>query len=169
MAHETCEKGEVKMKISKITFIAMAILATILIGAIAFNVLAPAQEFKLKVKWRPVSYTLGNPLPDPWYAEIFFAPLRDLNQIDTSTLLLEGMYTPSGTPTILNSSPPRMSIPFNGNDVIRVALSKMGHMAPGYTYHISLRISGYLKAEYGGNPFSGDGAINLVIPELPPP
>ena len=157
------------MKTAKIIVITAAILATLLIGAIAFNVLAPAGQLKLKVKWRPVSYTLGNPLPDPWYAEIFFSPLRDLNQIDTSTLLLEGMYAPSGTPTIMNSSPPRMSVPFDGNDVIRAVLSKMGHMAPGYTYHISLTISGYLKAEYGGNLFSGDGAINLVIPELPPP
>ena len=157
------------MKTTKLTVITMTILASLLIGAIAFNVLAPAKELKLKVKWRPVLYILGNPVPDPWNAEIFFAPVRNLNEIDTSTLLLDGMYLPSGTPTILATSPPRMSVPFDGNDVIRAVLSKMGHMAPGYTYHITLTISGYLKPEYGGNPFSGDGAINLYIPDVSPP
>ena len=156
------------MKTTKL-IIAIAILTTILIGAIALNTFAADKTLKLKVKWKPVSYTLGNPVPDPWYAEIFFAPIRDLNQIDTSTILLEGMYTPSGTPTILNSSPPRMSIPFDGDDVIRAVLMKAEHMAPGFTYHIYLTISGNLKPEYGSTPFTGEGAINLVIPELPPP
>jgi hypothetical protein len=156
------------MKTTKL-IIATAILATLLIGAIALNTFAADKTLKLKVKWKPVSYTLGNPVPDPWYAEIFFAPLRDLNQIDTSTLRLEGIYLPSGTPTILNSSPPRMSIPFDGNDVIRAVLMKTEHMAPGFTYHIYLTISGNLKPEYGSTAFTGDGAINLVVPELPPP
>lgn len=156
------------MKPKTLTLISLAILASLLIGAFAFDAFG-AKELKLKVKWRPVAYTLGDPVPDPWDAEIFFAPLRDLSEIDTSTILLEGMYSPSGTPTILGSSPPRMSVPFNGNDVIRAVLSKADHMEPGYTYHISLTITGNLKPEYGGNPFSGDGAINLVVPDVSPP
>ena len=156
------------MKLNKIVIISAAILVTLLAGAIAFNVLAPPQDLKLKAKWRPVTYTLGNPVPHPWRAEIFFAPLRDLNQIDTSTLLLEGIYTPSGTPTLMQSSPPRMSVPFDGDDVLRALLSKMGHMGPGI-YHIYLEISGNLKAEYGGTPFSGSGAIDLVVPDVSPP
>jgi hypothetical protein len=156
------------MKPKTLTLISLAILASLLIGAFAFDAFG-AKELKLKVKWRPVAYTLGDPVPDPWDAEIFFAPLRDLSEIDTSTILLEGLYSPSGTSTILGSSPPRMSVPFNGNDVIRAVLSKADHMEPGYTYHISLTITGNLKPEYGGNPFSGDGAINLVVPDVSPP
>jgi hypothetical protein len=153
----------------KLVMVLSVALVALLIGAVAFNVFAPAKELKLKVKWKPVAYTLGNPVPDPWSAEIFFAPLRDLNEIDESTLLLEGMYSPSGTPSIMSSSPPRMSVPFDGNDVIRAVLAKAPHLEPGFTYHIYLTISGYLKSEYGGNAFSGEGAVNLVIPELPPP
>ena len=156
------------MKPKTLTLISITILASLLIGAFAFNAFG-AKDLKLKVKWRPVAYTLGNPVPDPWDAEIFFAPLLDLNEIDTSTILLEGLYSPSGTPTILETSPPRMSVPFNGNDVIRAVLGKLDHMEPGYTYHISLTITGNLKPEYGGNRFSGDGAINLVVPDVSPP
>jgi hypothetical protein len=42
-------------------------------------------------------------------------------------------------------------------------------MEPGYTYHVSLTITGNLKPEYGATPFSGDGAINLVVPDVSPP
>jgi hypothetical protein len=143
-------------------------LALLLVGAFAFNALAPPGQLKLKVKWKPVNYVLDNPPPDPWTAEIYFAPTRDLNQIDTSTLLLEGMYTPSGTPTILTTSPPRMAVPFNGADVLRALLSKTPHLAPG-EYRILLEISGNLKAEYGGTAFSGDGGINLLVPDVSPP
>jgi hypothetical protein len=156
------------MKLNKIAVISAAILVTLLAGAIAFNTFGAVKDLKLKVKWRPVTYTLGNPVPDPWNAEIFFAPIRDLNEIDTSTLLLEGMYTPSGTPTLMTSSPPRMSVPFDGDDVLRALMSKMSHMGPG-TYQVFLEISGNLKPEYGGTPFSGIGGIDLIVPDVSPP
>ena len=157
------------MNLKKVTLLSAAILVTLLVGAVALNAIAGDKALKLKVKWRPVTYTLGNPPPDPWHAEIFFAPLLPLEQIDTSTILLEGMYSPSGTPTILATSPPRMSVPFDGDDVLRAVLAKAPHLEPGFTYHISLTITGNLKTEYGGTPFSGDGAVNLIIPEISPP
>jgi len=156
------------MKLNKIAIVSAAILVTLLIGIFAFNALAPAKDLKLKVKWRPVTYTLGNPVPPTWNAEIFFAPVRNLNEIDTSTLRLEGIYPPSGTPTILSTSPPRMRVPFDGNDVLRALLGKVSHMAPG-TYQIFLEITGNLKPEYGGTAFSGSGGINLVVPDVSPP
>jgi len=143
-------------------------LVALLVGAIAFNALAPPGQLKLKVKWKPVSYVLDNPAPDPWIAELYFAPARDVNQIDTSTLLLEGMYTPSGTPYLLSGTPPRLAVPFDGADVLRALLSKAPHMAPG-EYRILLTITGNLKTEYGGTAFSGDGGINLIVPDVSPP
>ena len=143
-------------------------LVLLLVGAVAFNVLAPPGQLKLKVKWKPVNYILNDPPPNPWIAEIYFAPLRDLNQIDTSTLLLEGMYTPSGTPYLLSGTPPRLAVPFNGADVLRALMSKTPHLAPG-EYRISLEISGNLKTEYGGTAFSGTGGINLLVPPISPP
>lgn len=157
------------MRTPKIATLSIALLVTLLVGAIALNVFAPQQSLNLKVKWRPVVYILGNPIPTPWIAEVFFAPSHPLEEVDTTTILLEGMYPPSGTPWILQSSPPRLAVPFNGFDVLRAVLSKAPHMAPGFTYHITLTISGNLKPEYGGTAFSGDGAINLEIPTESPP
>jgi hypothetical protein len=156
------------MKLNKIVAISAAILVVLLAGAIAFNTFGAVKDLKLKVKWRPVTYTLGNPVPDPWNAEIFFAPALDLNQIDPNTILMEGTYTPSGTPYLLSGTPPRMAVPFYGYDVLRALLSKTSHMAPG-TYHIYLEITGNLKPEYGGTPFTGSGAIDLVVPDVSPP
>jgi len=156
------------MKLNKIAIIAAAILVTMLVGAFAFNALAPAKELKLKVKWRPPTYTIGNPLPDPWNAEIFFAPIRDLNEIDITTLKLEDGSTPIGTPYLLSGNPPRMAVPFDGDDVINALLSKTTHLAPG-TYQIYLGVTGNLKPEYGGTAFSGSGPIDLIVPEPSPP
>jgi hypothetical protein len=153
---------------SKFALAVSIALVALLAGAIAFNVLAPPGQLKLKVKWRPPNYILGNPTPDPWVAEIFFAPSRDLNQIDESTLLLEGMYAPSGTPYLLSGNPPRLAVPFSGPIVLRALLENAPHMAPG-EYHILLEVSGNLKPEYGGTAFSGEGAINLIVPMPLPP
>lgn len=155
------------MKLNKIVIISAAILVTLLAGVIAFNAFSAPATLKLKVKWRPVTYTLGNPVPDPWNAEIFFAPLRDVNQIDTTTLKLEGIYSPSGTPYLISQTG-RLAVPFKGADVIRAVLSKTTHMAPGI-YHIILTITGNLKPEYGGTAFSGTGGIDLVVPDPSPP
>ena len=156
------------MKLNRMLVISAAILVTLLVGAFALNALAPAKDLKLKVKWRPPTYTLGTPLPTTWIAEIFFAPIRDLNEIDTTTLKLEYTYTPSATPYLISGNPPRLAVPFHGYDVINAIMSETTHMTPG-TYQIWLTISGNLKAEYGGNPFSGEGAINLVVPDPSPP
>jgi len=152
----------------KFAIVVSIALVLLLVGAVAFNTLAADKALKLKVKWKPVNYVLDNPPPDPWIAEIYFAPLRDLNEIDTSTLLLEGIYTPSGTPYLLSGTPPRLAVPFDGADVLRALLSNAPHMAPG-EYRILLTITGNLKTEYGATPFSGDGGINLVVPDVSPP
>lgn len=156
------------MKLTKVTLLSVTILAILLIGVVAFTAFSATKDLKLKVKWRPPTYTLGNPLPNPWNCEIFFAPARDLNEIDTNTILMEGLYPPSGTPYLLSGAPPRLAVPFSGYDVITALLSKSPHLAPG-TYHILLQISGNLKPEYGGNAFSGEGGIDLVVPDPSPP
>jgi hypothetical protein len=84
--------------------------------------------------------------------------------IDPSTILLEGLYTPS--------SPPYYSYwgyvlcaPFHGDDVLAALLFKAGHMSPGQQY-VYLTITANL---YDGTPISGSGKITLTIPEPPPP
>jgi len=152
------------MKTRTLTILSLTILASLLLGAVAFTVLSAPQELKLKVKWRPVNYVFGNAPPDPWIAEVYFAPLRPVDEIDPSTIRLEGTYTPSG-PTYEVGTPPRLAIPFNGNEVLRALLIKAPHMAPG-EYRILLEITGALD---DGTPFRGSGGINLIVPENSPP
>jgi hypothetical protein len=84
--------------------------------------------------------------------------------IDPSTILLEGLYTPS--------SPPYYSYwgyvlcaPFHGDDVLAALLFKAGHMSPGQQV-VYLVITANL---YDGTPISGSGKITLTVPEPPPP
>ena len=152
------------MKSRKLTLFSLALLATLLLGAVAINVIS-AKDLKLKVKWRPPDYYLDNLPPDPWNAEIFFAPPRDLSEINTATIKLEGLYEPESTPYIsLRTS--RLVVPFDGFDVLTALLLKVGHMVPGGEYHVDLEITGELN---DGTPFAGSGAINLLVPETPPP
>jgi hypothetical protein len=149
------------LKLSKATLASLTIIAALLIGAIIINAQS-APGLKVKAKWRPPNYTLGGPVPNPWNAEIYFAPPQPVDRIDPNTIKLEGTYTPSGTPTIEITG--RLVVPFSGNDVLTALLLKAVHMTPGQ-YRILLTITGNLKAEYGGTPFSGDGGINLIVPD----
>lgn len=151
------------MKTRTITFIAVAVLATLLVGTFAFNVLAPAKDLKLKVKWKPNSILLDTYIPDPWNAEVYFSPPEDLTQINPGTVRLEGTYTLESTPYITTSM--RLALPFHGYDVLTAILTKIPHMMPG-SYRVGLEITGNL---YDGRAFRGTGYINATVPELPPP
>lgn len=151
------------MKTRKLTVLSIVLLATIILGAVVVTVFSPPPTLKLKVKWTPRVYTLDNNPPDPWNAEINFAPARPLEEIDVATLRLEGIYSPVGDTSISTSS--RLIVPFDGLDVVTALLVKLPHMGPG-EYRIDLEISGALV---DGTPFSGSGGINVVVPELPPP
>jgi len=152
------------MKTRRLTLISLALLTTLLLGAVAINVIS-AKDLKLKVKWRPPDYYLDNLPPDPWNAEIFFAPPRDPAEINTATIVLEGLYVPESTPYI-SAGTSRMVLPFNGIDVLTALLLKVGHMVPGQEYRVFLEITGELN---DGTPFAGEGGINLIVPENPGP
>jgi len=147
------------MKTRTITFIAVAILATLLIGTFAFNVLAPAKDLKLKVKWKPNTILLDTTAPDPWNAEVYFAPPEDLTQVNPTTVRLEGTYTLESTPHITTSM--RLALPFHGYDVLLAIWAKLPHMAPG-SYRVGLEITGSL---YDGRAFRGTGYVNATVPE----
>jgi len=151
------------MKTRTLTLLSLSLLATLLIGAFALNVYS-AKELKLKVKWKPASFTGDTWFPNPWLTEIYFAPPRPINQIDPSTILLEGLYSPSGA-TYPHPLKDRLVVPFYGGDVVTALVTKAPHMSPG-TYIVFLEITGKL---YDGQGFRGVGSINMTIPELPPP
>jgi hypothetical protein len=154
------------MKTRTITILSLAIVATLVIGAFAIDAFAAPKELKLKVKWKPATYTSDTWFPDPWLAEIFLAPPKPLNQIDPLTLLLENTYSPSAATYPTEKGNDRLVVPFYGGDVLTALLTKAPHMSPG-TYFIYLEITGKL---YNGQAFRGSGPINMTIPEpLPPP
>ena len=152
------------MKTRTLALLSLGIITLLVLGTLASNVFSPPPNLKLKTKWKPATYTLDNGPPNPWLTEIYFAPPRPLTEVDPSTLLLEGIYSPSA-PVYMHPLKDRLVVPWNGYDVITALLTKVGHMGPG-TYVIFLEITGKL---YSGQAFSGQGSITLVIPELPPP
>jgi hypothetical protein len=152
------------MKIRKLTILHLTLLITLVLSVIAITASAK-KPAKLKVKWRPPDYLLDNMPPDPWNAEVFFAPPRDLDEINTATILLEGLYTPESAPYPITKTS-RLVFPFDGYDVLTAVLLKVGHMMPGQEYRVYLEITGELN---DGTPFAGEGGINLIIPETPAP
>jgi hypothetical protein len=151
------------MKTPKVAIISIALLLTILIGAIAVNVFSAPPALKLKVKWKPAEFTMDSWIPDPWLAEIYFAPPRPITEIDPSTLKLESTYSP--ITTYPHAIKDRLVVEFRGYDVLTCLVNKAPHMQPG-TFEIFLEIEGRL---YDGRYFSGSGSINMTVPEYPPP
>lgn len=153
------------MKARTTTLLSLALLASLLIGAIAITVLsAPPKELKLKVKWTPRNYVYLGSVSDPWNAEVSFAPPRTFDDINASTIRLENFYEPTDDPYVSERTA-RLIIPFYGGDVVAALLSKAGHLTPG-EYRIYLEIRGELD---DGTPFSGEGGLNLIVPDTPPP
>jgi len=147
------------MKAKKLTLISIVLLAGILVGAVAIMG-SSAKELKLKVKWTPRNYAISSPVPNPWNAELYFAPPRPLDDIDPTTILLEGMYAPISDP-YPSTHTARLIVPFDGYDVLMLVLLKAGHVTPG-EYRVYLEITGQLD---DGTPFAGEGGINLIVPE----
>jgi len=152
------------MKAKKLTTISLTILAVMLLGAFVLNAFSAPPELKLKVKWKPAAYIIDNPVPNPWKAEIYFAPPRPVTDIDPSSLLLEDVYSPS-EPPYLHPLKDRLVVPFLGGQVYTAAMIKIGHISPG-SYIVYLEISGRLN---DGRSFRGKGSLNITMAEFPPP
>ena len=148
------------MKPKILTLISLTILASLLIGAFAFNAFSAPPVLKLKVKWKPAAYTTDSWAPEQWIAQIYFAPPRPVEDIDPYSILLEGMYSPTATPTH-DSLKERLNVPFCGWDVVAALYTKAPHMTPG-NYLVWLEITGNLN---DGTLFRGSGCINMTIPE----
>jgi len=153
------------MKPKRLTLISLILLGTILASTGAIIALS-ANEIKAKVKWLPKSWGWDGTPPSPWDAELSL-PSYTPDQIDTTTILLEGTHSPSATP-YPSGHGPKMIVPFNGWDVKAAIATKlpehMGIFIPG-RYRIELELSGYLLPAYGEEPFRGIGIITVTVPE----
>jgi hypothetical protein len=156
------------MKPKRLAIISLALLATMILGTSAIIALSAA-DIKANVKWYPRSYTFDNPPPDPWVAQLLLTGGHRVGEIDEATILLEGMYPPSG-PMYPAPHGPKVMVPFGGLDVKAAIEPKlpwhMGIVMPG-KYRIELEITGNLLPEYGEEPFRGTGVITVTVSESP--
>jgi hypothetical protein len=150
------------MKPQRLTLLSTALLATLLIGAFAITTVTAADK-ALSYFWYPYSYALDQAPPEPWTAYIFGVSGSRVRDIDTATIRLAGLYTPTSTKLILFNL--IMTVTFHGYDVVQAILVKLPHMGPG-TYKVSLEITGKLKS---GTAFRGSATISVTVPDLPPP
>ena len=157
------------MKSRKLTLLSVTLLVALVTGALLINVLWAPKTLKIKVKWKPVDYVLDNPLPDPWNAEIWLVGDYNIDEIDPTSLELEGKYEPVYEPYEAEDRP-RLVVPFDGHDVLEAVLLKAGHLAPG-EYRVWLEITGEHvdKKTQQITPFEGKGGISLIVPENSPP
>jgi hypothetical protein len=157
------------MKAKKLMLISVSLVATIALSALAVQVLSAAKAAKVKGRFYPRTHSIDGIPPQPWNVELKFAPPRTIDEIDTSTILLEGLYSPSFAPPPYDH--PRISsrvvVPFDGYDVLAAAILKVGHMTPG-THRVVLEITGQLK---DGTPFStgSSAVIVLFVDDASPP
>ncbi len=155
------------MKARTPTLISIAILTTLIIGAVFLQSKAQT-ALPINVVFDPKSYTWDG-LPSPtWNAEIWRQKVQD--RANFTTIRLEGTYSPVATP-YPSLHGPRLILPFNGDDVKAALFTKMpshmGVLVPG-TYKVNLIVSGNLKAEFGGTPFEGSGLIIVTVLPTPP-
>jgi hypothetical protein len=153
------------MKTRTPALISIAVLASLIMGAVFFQTMAQT-ALTINVVFDPKSYTWDG-LPSPyWNAEIWRQKVQD--RADYSSIRLEGIYAPAITPYPAVHGP-RLIVPFNGEDVKAALFAKlpthMGVLVPG-TYKVSLIVSGTLLPEFGGTAFEGDGTITVTV--LPP-
>ena len=153
------------MKTSKLLLVSASILAALMLGVVFLQV--PAQSaLTINVAWNPKSYMWSDLPPNPFNAELWRQKVQ--TTLDPSTILLEGLYSPSA-PAYNATHGPRLVVPFNGADVKAALYAKlpthMGMLIPG-TYKIQLVITGQL---YTGETVQGDGPITVTVPSPPPP
>ena len=154
------------MKPKKLTLLSLTLLVTLLVGAVAVNVFSAPKRARAKGFFYPRTWVQGTPIPDPWNVELKFAPPRSVDEIDTSSILLEGLFSPSAEPYDGVKHKSRIVVPFKGAEVYAAAKQKIGHLTPG-SHLVFLEITGELK---DGTPFStGMSSVIVLFLDNPPP
>ena len=155
------------MRSKKLALISLTLLTTLVLGIIAVEVLSPPPTARVKGWFYPRTWVEGTPVPQPWNVELKFAPPRSVDEVNTATILLEGLFSPSAEPYDHPRVTSRIVVPFDGFDVLWAAQMKAGHLTPG-SHLIYLEITGELN---DGTPFSTgmSSVIVLFIDDPPPP
>lgn len=159
------------MKTWKLTLICLTLITSVMLGIFAVEMGSAGKTARVKGFSYPRTYTLDHSVPQPWNIDLKFAPPRGVDEINTSTILLEGLYSPLVKgPYNHPKKRSRVVVPFDGYDVLAVAIAKLSHMGPivSGSHLVTLEITGLLK---DGTPFSTGGScvIVLFVPDNPYP
>ena len=155
------------MKTKKLSLITLTLLSLLVLGVFAVEVFSPPPRAKAKGWFYPRTRVEGTPVPQPWNVELKFSPPRGVSEINTATILLEGLFSPSAEPYNHPRVTSRIVVPFDGYDVLWAAQLKVGHMTPG-SHLVYLEITGELT---DGTPFTTgmSSVIVLFIDRAAPP
>jgi hypothetical protein len=147
---------------SRTLLLSFGLLAALIVGTFTIVTLQVNADLGAAIFFWPSYYKVGCTPSNPWYAWITLRSRHNaVKEIDQSTILLEGLYSPTGPGKSLGTT---LMVPFKGYDVQSAILSKISHMNPASYYKVSLTITG---ETYSGITFSGSGVIFLVT--TPPP
>lgn len=149
---------------SRKLILSAVLLTALIVGAVGILTYNANADITAKVTFKPNDYDLGNPPPNPWIVVIQLKGGYKGTDINESTLLLSGLFKPSGPG--YPAQGPKWAVPFNGYDVRTAILMNAGHMAPGAGILVSLTVTGFTKSN---TAFSGTGYIWVTDPPLPPP
>jgi len=151
------------MKTWKLTLICLTLIATGMLGVFAVDMGSAGKTARVKGFFYPRTYTLDmNSPPQPWNIDLKFAPPRSVDEIDTSSILVEGVPIPYGDPINHPKKRSRVVVPFDGDWLLGVVMSKLSHagpIVPG-AHLVTLVITGLLE---DGKPFSTGGSCVIVV------
>ena len=158
------------MKARTITLLSITLLTLMLIGAIVVEVGSAPPRVRVKGKFYPRTWTTG--LPDPWICELGFAPKRSVDELNLSTICINGVPI-SGFDEAPYDRKNRAVLPFRGWDVMAAIMSQImpGHMTPTSGAHlVTLEVTGELNDE-AHTPFStgGSSVVVVFIDDVPAP
>ena len=146
---------------------------------IAFLPGTQAKVIKAGVVFDPHRVNLDSQMPPEVIAIIKLTGPYDVNQIDPSTILMEGYLPPLWTDirTLITDEGEeelRLVAGFDGSGVEAILWAKIYHLGittpnPHAPAKIGLDIAGNLLPEYDGTAFEGTGDLKCIIPLNNPP
>ena len=152
------------MKAWKLTLICLTLITSVTLGIFAVEMGSAGKTVRVKGFTYPRTYTLdNNKPPQPWNIDLKFAPPRSVDEIDTSSILVEGVPIPYGDPINHPKKRSRIVVPFDGDWLREVVMSKLSHagpIVPG-AHLVFIEITGYLVD--GETPFSTGGSCVIVV------
>jgi hypothetical protein len=145
-----------------------SLVLLLILGAAIILMPAGAQTISGSAHFDPWKIDLSLPAPSVVKATIRFESSQHENprDINASTVLLEGSLPPDNIYYV----PGALVAEFDGEIFVNLLWAKIYHIGMlEPPYKVWLTITGNLKNEAGGTPFSATGDVKILVPHTPPP